>query len=105
MWGMRMVIQANHDKDYKENHSQQNSGYPKSCVTGALPVRAADTSTLSDKRCLAVPYDFYMEYDIKEFIKRLKIYLKDFGVVYSVPFNVRNDMLKEIDKLAGDKLT
>ena len=43
---------------------------------------------------------YYWEEDIKEFIKRLKEEIKD----YLVPLGNREILLKEIDKLAGEKL-
>ena len=37
-------------QEVPQNHSPQNSGYPKSCVTGALPVRTEDTTQVVNDR-------------------------------------------------------
>ena len=47
-----------------------------------------------------LPEDSIDTRDVKEFIKRLKEEIKD----YLVPLGNREILLKEIDKLAGEKL-
>lgn len=56
--------------------------------------------TLSDKEVMSIDVGFYSEDNIKEFIKRLKIKLRD--TVYSD--QPLSETFGEIDNLLGDKL-
>ncbi len=53
---------------------------------------------LCEKKCLNVPNDFYMDYDVKEFIRRLKEDFTFVGMISSAYCK------NKIDKLSGEDL-
>lgn len=74
-----------------------------------------DEWTLSDKESLFYNEDgdeeanCYVDADVKEFIKRLKDFIKDADLNIEDIWDINKDdaktiMVKEIDKLAGEKL-
>ena len=110
-----MGIQADHDSEYKkkkktlalgwENHSQQELSDKTSNSSAEDGDRASDTFTLSDKihaGTTPMGNDYYWinDGDVKEFIKRLKSNIED---LYLWEYN--ESVMKEIDKIFGDKLT
>ena len=77
-----MVIQANHDSEYKDfnlSDKIQDWHYEHGCYEDLIQMK-----------------------DVKEFIKRLKESLVD---NYSLNEIFVNSFKRDIDKLAGDKLT
>ncbi len=123
-----MVIQANHDSEYKEiikalgkyhtesadkiidavteeNHSQQELRKMRHSRPSTV-----DTSNLSDK--IWFEGSFLDVKDVKEFIQRLKfslckeLYEKNRGLNYSGLDRIpQKEIITKIDKIFGDKLT